>query len=338
MKKRFLKNVKVWYALLFFILYMLLCFSIPTLINGEWNQGEKTEEKKEEGEKISGVDIHSVNTIKLLLTQSQQVVTLDLEEYLKGVLIGEVPVTYAIEALKAQAVVARTYTLYQLQNAPQKHALGADMCDDIQCCQAYRTKEYALASWADAEENEKWAKLEMAVNSTKGQVITYQGELINAFFHAHSGGMTENVKYLWSKTEIPYLVSVTGNEGTVHQDTKVFSKAELIALLQANGYEINGEMQWQIQDYTGSGRVHYLMLNGNLVEATQLRNWTGIKSTNFRMEESGDNIIFHTVGYGHGVGMSQEGANQMALEGHSYQEIIQHYYTGVEIVQWKKGE
>lgn len=322
-----IKNVKIWYVLLLFLLYMLICFFMPTLINGDLSEFVNMSGKKDDND----VSYFSTDMIKLLLTESNQVVEMSFEDYLKGVLIGEVPVTYELDALKAQAVVARTYTLYKLKNATSKHEQGADMCDNINCCQAYKTKEYAFASWDDNEENEKWAKFEESVNSTSGEVILYNGELINAFFHAHSGGETENVKYLWSKTEIPYLVSVSGNELNTYQDSKSFTKEEFKNIINSKVPNYNNESKIVIKDYTGSGRVNNLTIDGVDIEATVLRNLTGIRSTNFRIEESGDMITFYTVGYGHGVGMSQEGANQMALDGYNYKDIIKHYYTGVEI-------
>jgi len=215
MSNKYLKNIRIWYVFILFFLYMLVCFLIPTLVNRNFNNRDVLM-KEEDVEKNDTNIIKSTNNImepidkiKLLLTESNQVLELNFEDYLKGVLVGEVPATYELEALKAQAVVARTYTMYQLKNGNSKHAFDADMCDDINCCQAYKTKEYAFASWNNQEENEKWAKYENAVNSTCGEVIVYNNELINAFFHAHSGGTTENVKYLWSKTEMPYLVSVS---------------------------------------------------------------------------------------------------------------------------------
>lgn len=331
MSNKYLKNVKLWYALLFFLIYMLICFLIPSLINGEFNKVSQIEEIKEKKDSEFGVNANSNEKIKLLLTENNQVIELSLDDYLKGVLIGEVPITYELEALKAQAVVARTYTLNKLKNAPSKHAYGADMCDDIHCCQAYKTKEYAFASWDDNEENAKWTKLEEAVNSTSGEVILYHDELINAFFHAHSGGVTENVKYLWSKNEIPYLVSVSGNEGYIYQDSKSFTNAELKKALQSEVPLFSGDISFEIKDYTGSGRVNTIVINGVAMDGARFRTLTGIKSTNFRIEQSGDIVIFHTVGYGHGIGMSQEGANQMALNGSNYIEIINHYYTGVEV-------
>ncbi len=242
------------------------------------------------------------------------------------------PITYELEALKAQALVARTYTLYKLKNNPAAHN-GADMCDDINCCQCYKTKEYAFASWDDSGENEKWAKLEEAVDATKNQVITYNGEIISAFFHAHSGGKTENVKFVWGGNEIPYLQSVDGNEDEAFKDVKEFTKEEFAECIKSiapdyltNDYEI------EILDYTGSGRVNQLKIGETVVKATELRKLTGIRSTNFRIQKNENgSITFYTIGYGHGVGMSQYGANAMAKKGIQYDEIIKHYYTGVEI-------
>ena len=144
---------------------------------------------------------------------------------------------------------------------------------------------------------------------------------------------TENVKYVWGGEEIPYLQSVSGNEDGLFQETKSFTKTEFAELIKdvvkdydKNNYEIN------IIDYTGSGRVDNLQIGNEILKATELRKLIGIRSTNFRVEKADDGTItFYTIGYGHGVGMSQEGANQMAKSGYTCEEIIKHYYTGVEI-------
>lgn len=321
-----LKNnryIKFIYAFILFISYILICLFTPIFINYNKGIDNKTISQNED----------NVDMIKLLITESDAIVELSLNDYLKGVLVGEVPVDYEMEALKAQAVVARTYTLNKLQNATTKHKYGADMCDDINCCQAYKTKEYAFKCWEDDIENNKWQRYVDAVEETSGEVIMYNGELIDALFHAHSGGKTENAKYLWSKTEIPYLISVDGNEDYQYMDDKTFTKKEIKDALSSI-IDTASDLNIQIQDYTGSGRANNLKINEQFVEATTLRKLLGIRSTNFRIEESGDNITFYTVGYGHGVGMSQEGANAMAHEGSSYQDIIKHYYTGVELSKY----
>lgn len=207
------------------------------------------------------------------------------------------------------------------------------MCDDINCCQCYKTKEYAFAFWDDLEENERWGKLEMAVDATKKQVITYNGEIISAFFHAHSGGKTENVKFVWGGNEIPYLQSVEGNEDEPYKDTKKFTREEFAECIKdiVPDY-LEKDYNIEILDYTGSGRVNRLKIGEITIKATELRKLTGIRSTNFRVQKNENgSVMFYTIGYGHGVGMSQEGANAMAKKGAKYDEIIRHYYTDVEI-------
>lgn len=297
------------------------------MINGNFSDffSQSQSSLKEKNDFLVGRDI------RLLMTESNVVVEMNLNDYLKGVLVGEMPVSYELEALKAQAVVARTYTLYKIKNATSKHLNGADMCDDINCCQAYKTKEYAFTSWDDETENEKWAKFEKAVNETSGEVILYNNELINAFFHAHSGGKTENVKYLWSNEEIPYLVSVDGNEADMKNDSKSFTKDEFKNIINSKVPNYSDDSKIVIESYTGSGRADKVKIADVTLNAQELRSMLGIRSTNFRVEESGDTITFYTVGYGHGVGLSQEGANQMAKNNSTYIDIIKHYYTGVEV-------
>lgn len=324
--------------IIFFIILIFICFLAPNLfivdaIDFNIKSPFKINKNNESGKNIEKTFVlPDIKTIKLLLTEKNEIVELDFDDYIKGVLIGEVPITYEIEALKAQAIVARTYTVYKLQNSPSAHN-GADMCDDINCCQCYKTKEYAFASWDDEEENEKWAKLERAVEETKNHYITYDNEIIAAFFHANSGGKTEDVKYVWGEQEIPYLKSVDGNEVNIYEDTKSFTKQEIGELLKdvVPDY-LEKDYNIEILNYTDSGRVNNVKIGENTIKATDLRKMLDLRSTNFKVEknESGD-VTFNTIGYGHGVGMSQEGANQMALNGKTAEEIIKHYYTGVEI-------
>ena len=129
-----------------------------------------------------------------------------LDEYLLGVVSSEMPATFELEALKAQAVVARTYTLYTIKNG-KKHE-NADICDDSNCCQAWISKEDRMARWDEGVREENWNKIVKAVNETKGKMIVYEGEVIDAFFHSNSGGITESPKEVWGGTNYPYLQSV----------------------------------------------------------------------------------------------------------------------------------
>lgn len=272
------------------------------------------------------------NTIKLLITSTNEVIELSLDEYITGVLIGEVPSSYEDEALKAQAIVARTYTLYKLKNSPDSHE-NADMCDDVNHCQAYKTKEYAMQCWDDDVEKLKWNKLENAVKSTSGKVITYKNNLINAFFHAHSGGMTEDVKYIWGKEAIPYLKSVKSEEGYSYDDKVVYSKKDFFEIIKNKYSDYDDSMtNYSIDELTPSGRVNKMTIGNKVFLGTEIRQIYGLRSTYFSLKEEDENIIFTTKGYGHGVGMSQEGANYMALQGKNCEDIIKHYYTDVDIV------
>lgn len=296
------------------ILYMLICFMIPSIFV-----------KKREDE------ICNVTKIRLLKTETNEVEEINFEDYLKGVLIGEVPASYNIEALKAQAIVARTYALYKLKYSAYAHE-NADMCDNPSHCQAYKSKEYAYSVWKENEKNANWSKIEKAVDETSGEVIMYNNQLVNAFFHAHSGGKTEDARYIWGQEAIPYLKSVDGYESYAFEDTKTFSKAELKKVLKEKYHEFDENVESiSIQDHTISNRVFHIKIGNLTLLGTDIRNICGLRSSNFEITEDSNNITFKTIGYGHGVGMSQEGANQMAINGKTYKEIVQHYYTGVEV-------
>lgn len=303
---------KICFAL---ILFMLLCFFVSNLfcINIK-------------SDALKDKDM----VIKLLLTETGEVIELSLDDYIKGVLVGEVPATYEDEAIKAQAIVARTYTLYKLYNSSYAHE-NADMCDDVNHCQAYKSKEYAFKCWEDEAET-KWNKIENAVKSTSDQVIKYKGNLINAFFHAHSGGMTEDVKFVWGREEIPYLKSVESNEGYDYADRVVYTKNDFFDILKNKYQDFDVSLNnYSIDEFTSSGRVDKMTICNKTLLGTEIRSLFGLRSTYFSLEEDGENMVFTTKGYGHGVGMSQEGANYMALQGKKCEDIIKHYYTDVSI-------
>ena len=274
-------------------------------------------------------------TIKLLHLSTGEVEEIDLEIYLYGVVSAEMPATYHEEALKTQAIVARTYTMYKIKNEP-KHD-NADICDTSTCCQAYITKEERLAKWKEEEREANWNRIIEAVDSTKGKVITYNGEVINAFFHANSGGKTEIASNVWSGKDYPYLqvVSTEGEtEYTQYSSTVILSKEELLEKLKENHPDIqidfNNENAIEILEYTEGERVKTVRFGNIEISGVEARQTFGLKSANFDLV-FGENIIFNVRGYGHGVGLSQTGANSMAKENKNYEEIIKHFYSGVEI-------
>lgn len=245
------------------------------------------------------------------------------------------PANFESEALKAQATVARTYTAYKIHTG-SKHE-GADICDDSTCCQAWISKEDRFAKWNEGDQETNWNRITSAVEATKGEIITYNDEPINAFFHSNSGGNTETVSNVWGGTDYPYLQSVetAGEEGyTQYSSNAIFTKEELVSKLQEKHPELiidwNVEKPIQITEYTESGRVKSICFGNVTISGVEARMIFGLKSAMFNVDV-GEKIEFTVTGYGHGVGLSQTGADAMAKQGSTYQEIINHYYTGVKI-------
>lgn len=295
---------------------------------------ETTEEEKQETEKY---DYSKYKTIKLYHAKTSQTEELSLDDYLYGVVSSEMPASFEKEALKAQAIVARTYTIYQITKSKGKHG-DADICDDYKCCQAWISKEDRLAKWSENEAEANWNKIVEAVDSTQGKIITYNGSPIDAFFHSNSGGITETASNVWGGDNFPYLQSVqtSGEDGYTQYSSEVeFSQSEFIDKIKTKhpDFEIdfNDNSCVQILEYTESGRIRTIKFGNIQIAGTEARTLLGLKSTNFSFEIVDGKIKFKVLGYGHGVGMSQTGADSMAKAGSSAEEIIKHFYSGVEI-------
>ena len=278
-------------------------------------------------------------TIKLLHAETGQIEELKIDEYLYGVVSSEMPASFEVEALKAQAVVARTYTIYQTKYNSAKHE-NADMCDQYTCCQAWISKQDRLTKWEAEEAEGYWNKIVEAVNSTQGKIVAYNGQPINAFFHANSGGVTESSLNIWGGIDYPYLKSVetAGEEGyTQYSSQVVLSQQELLSKIKTTHedceIDFSQENCIQILEYTTSGRVKTIKFGNKEIAGTEARTLLGLKSTNFTITREGEKITFSVTGYGHGVGMSQTGADSLAKSGSDYQAIIKHYYTDVEIIE-----
>ena len=196
-------------VIIFIIIVIFLCFLIPIIFTKKFEtlQIFSEENKIAELEVNKTYNYNDYTIIKLLHTSSNTIEQVNLDEYLCNVVSAEIPAEYSIEALKAQAVVARTYTINKIEKNNQKHG-EANICDSSTCCQAWISKEGRLARWADEVKTEYWNKIVEAVNSTIGEVVTYNGEIINAFYHANSGGKTELASGVWSGGDYPYLQSV----------------------------------------------------------------------------------------------------------------------------------
>ena len=273
--------------------------------------------------------------IKLLHQKTGEVEEVAIDDYLCHVVSSEMPADYEIEALKAQGLVARTYTLYKIKN--KKHEI-ADICDQSTCCQAWITKEDRLARWDEDKRESNWQKIVDCVNATKGKIITYNNEPINAFFHANSGGTTELPVNVWGGSGLPYLqvVETSGEEGYTQYSSEVeFTEEELINKLKGTYADIQIDFtnteDLKIVAYTDSGRVKTVKFGNHELSGVETRTLLGLKSTNFEIIRENEKIKFQVKGYGHGVGMSQTGANTLAKEGKNYEEIVKHFYVGVEI-------
>ena len=269
-------------------------------------------------------------------TDSKKNVSMPVETYLERVVAAEMPASFHVEALKAQAVAARTYTYKRM--ADGGHAHNAQLCTDSTCCQAYDSDADCRKKWgASYEANMK--KIRTAVEETAGEVLEYNGALIEALYHAASGGQTEDSENVFAAAR-PYLRGVESeNEvGSSHlQDEERMTRKEFAAAInkkfpKAGLKAASLEKQVTIEDRFESGRVETIRLGK--VEATgrELRGALELRSAWFTIEFGKEDVVINTRGYGHGVGMSQSGANGMAQEGKGYREILKHYYTGVEIV------
>ena len=346
-------------VILYFIGFIFICFILPAVcttpfkienlsstveentVNIENKAVEEQEQREDQNKNATNYDYGEHTTIKLFHLETGEMEELLLDEYLYGVVSAEMPASYEMEALKAQAVVARTYTIYQIKNNGKKHE-GANICDSYTCCQAWISKEERFSKWEEVEREVNWQKITQAVDKTAGKIITYDGQPINAFFHSNSGGVTESSVNVWGGIEYPYLKSVetVGEEGYSQYSSEVsFSKEELINKIKETHEEIN--IDWneenpiQIIEYTDSGRVRTIRFGNINIAGTEARTLLGLRSTNFVINYDTEKIIFSVTGYGHGVGMSQTGADSLAKQGIGYEEIIKHFYTGVEITNYK---
>ena len=262
-------------------------------------------------------------------------VSMELEDYVLGVVAAEMPASFEVEALKAQAIAARTYALKKAKamggTGCQTHG-AADVCTHGSCCQEYVSVERMKENWGeDLEEN--YSKLAEAVAQTDGEVLTYDDELILALYHADSGGCTEDVENVFME-ELPYLRAVespweSGDNARIEEFS--FSYGEIDDLLNGiYGAFAASEGDIEILNRLPSGRVGKIRVGDAELTGAEFRLLLGLDSANFYLE-CADAVHITTYGYGHGVGLSQQGANKMALEGKNYREILKWYYTGVDI-------
>ena len=248
------------------------------------------------------------------------------EDYVVGVLAGEMPVSFDIEALKAQAVAARTYVMKKMADNKDKEY---DIVDTVQN-QVYISNEELKEKWQD-NYSEKINKVKQAVLETKGEYLTYNGKIIEAFFFSTSVGKTENSEEIFSSAE-PYLRSVDSSwdaeVSPVFSESNEFSLQEFYDKLNLKNQE---KLNIKITETTSTGRIKKIKINNKNFTGSKVYSLLELRSTFFTIEQIGSNVVVTTKGYGHGVGMSQYGALAMAKKGYKYDEILKHYYQGVDI-------
>ena len=343
-----MKKILIYFSILIFI-----CFAIPVIFTTSFEKrtssaevltsdGNVVEDKEANDISPNAIlestyDYKDYDTIQLLHQDTGKTEELELDTYLYGVVSAEMPASFEEEALKAQAVVARTYTLYKIVNNDGKHG-EADICDDSTCCQAWISKENRFARWEENEQEENWKKIVNAVNSTQGKIITYQGKPINAFFHSNSGGETEAPIEVWGGSGYPYLQSVsTAGEDAYSQYSSEaeFTEEEFVEKIKEvhSDFEINWKEDncIEVTEYTEGNRVKTIKIGNLELSGVEVRTIFGLRSANFKVTREGGKIKFEVTGYGHGVGMSQTGADSLAKQGKNYEDIIHHFYTDVEI-------
>ena len=338
--------MKRWLVFLRLAIIILLVISIILAVISSYihKDKEKLADKKEKEEKQQ-IELKANQTIRVKMAQTGEIIAMDINDYLRGVVPAEMPPQYNIEALKAQAIVARTYTYNKIQGNPPNQE--ADVSDDPKTCQAFYNKDTLFNIWrkkgySESTINQYWDNVVRAVNDTQNMVITYNGEYIKAYFHASSPGKTEDVSQIWSNISIPYLKSVESVENSNYQWNKSsvcvkYDDFENKIKENVNSrYSLNNrgnEDVIKINEYTTSGRVKNVKIGDDIVSAEKLRTIFGLRSTNFTLDIEPDDIKFNVIGNGHGIGMSQVGANYYASIGYSFTDIIKHYYTGVDVIK-----
>lgn len=268
------------------------------------------------------------NTVRVMVNDEEKVVA--LEDYLIGVVAAEMPYNFYEEALKAQAVAARTYTLKKLGEHD-----NIIFSNDLQ---AYLTKEDMEDRWGTGSFAKYYNKIKKAVEDTSDEVVVYQGDLIEAVFHSTSSGKTQSAKEVWGE-EIPYLVSVDSAEDVnspkyLHNST--FSLQEFTKKIQEyesdfEFYSADVTSEIQIINRTPEGYVAKIQIGNKILDGEVVRKYLDLASSNFTMNVDGVQIEVLCKGYGHGVGMSQYGADNLAGKGLSYKEILEYYYTGAVV-------
>lgn len=315
------------------ILLLTVLLVLPSLIvlplNHEHASEAKQTPKKDSVQKI--IPLSASVPVSVYRAEDKSVDHISLDDYLVGVVACEMPAKFEIEALKAQTLAARTYVINRLLNKSSGLPDGAEVIDTT-ADQVYKSKAELKQLWG-SDYDWKIKKIEQAVTETEDQIITYQGQIIQTpSFFSTSDGYTENAENYW-ETKIPYLKSVPSpwdKTSPKYEKTTTLSVAKVDAALGVQLPQQDGAVG-KVTKWTTGKQVGSILIDGKTFTGREVREKLGLPSADFRMVRNGTDVEITTKGYGHGVGMSQYGANGLAKEGKNYKQIIKYYYTGVEI-------
>jgi stage II sporulation protein D len=330
----------------YILILVFLIFLIPILILGGIGPGIKIPVIVN---KIPFINVPNNNDniseseikIKVFITEKNSIVEMPLEEYVIGVVAAEMPVNFNYEAIKAQAITARTFAVARMFSYGGKGCVkhpGADVCSEVHC-QAWISKEERFKYWKPDEAANNWNKISKAVNDTKGMVISYNKKLASGVkYFSTSDGKTENSLDVFGYSE-PYLISVPSpneEEAPSFKSQIIISKTEFVNKIGKINSKINITSKnlaskVKILDWTDGGRVKNIAIGNITLKGTDMRWAMGLKSTDFSVKIDKTNVTFNVKGYGHGVGMSQWGANEMGKRGSTYNAILKHYFMGTEL-------
>jgi len=261
--------------------------------------------------------------IKVKRVDKGKIEEINLEEYVIGVVAGEMPCSFELEALKAQAVASRTYALKRIKKNSEYDVV------DTTANQVYLDDDRLKSSWGN-KYDKNIEKIKKAVNNTEGQYLSYNNQYVEALFFSTSNGYTENSENVF-KISYPYLKSVNSKwdeASPVFNDEEVFERNEFCKKLEISNCESINITNIEKNE---SGRIDSITVNDKTYTGVKIRNLLGLRSSDFSISVTDTTVTVDTQGYGHGVGMSQYGANGMAKEGYKYDEILEYYYTGVKI-------
>lgn len=279
----------------------------------------KEETKPQIEEKIALTN--KAETIVTVYRNNGQIINIELETYLIGVVASEMPASFNIEALKAQSVAARTYTLKCIKN-------NKKLTDTIST-QVYKDDDELKKMWGN-EFNKYYEKIKKAVNSTKGIVMKYNDELIDAVYHSTSNGYTESALNVWGN-DIPYLQSVSSEWDLTSSSYLKTIEKDFNTINNVLNINLNDSTDINVLERDETNHIKTVQINNKIFSGVELRTLLGLRSTDIEFEIKDNSIIFTTKGYGHGVGMSQYGAQGMAKNGYTYSQILKHYYLGITL-------